>query len=65
MRMTIKSTSRIVRLDGVECRAWQGITDRAVRVTLYVARVEVDDSQDCSELDDELVETKPPHLVLA
>lgn len=60
MRMTIESTSRIVEASGVQCRVWEGETERGVKVIALIPRVAVKNGQDCSQFEEELQETKPP-----
>ena len=64
MRMTITSTPTIELLDGVPCRVWDGVTDRAVRVSVYVAAVRIDSpsDSDCAELERELIVQFPPEI---
>lgn len=50
-------------LNGVACREWEGITDRAVKVTVFVAAVRVeDDGVSCEEFAAELVEVSEPAI---
>ncbi len=41
MRLTIESTTKIVNIDGVECRVWEGQTVDGIPVHCFVTRVAV------------------------
>lgn len=60
MKMTIESTSRIVNASGIECRVWEGITERGVKVQALIPRVAALADQDLSQFEAELREQKPP-----
>lgn len=62
--MTITSTPTVELLDGVPCRVWDGVTDRAVRVSVYVAAVKVDAPSECecAALELELIERPDPEI---
>lgn len=59
MRITMRSTSEIVLLNGRPCRVWDGITDRAVQVRVFVAAISVPEGQH-AQLAEELIEQPPP-----
>jgi hypothetical protein len=60
MKMTIESTSRMVRVNGIECRVWEGVTERGASVQALIPRVAAHAHQDLSEFEAELQEHKPP-----
>lgn len=60
MKLTLHSTSAIVRLNGIECRIWEGTTGNGVPVTAFIPRVAVSDTHDPSEFERELRETRQP-----
>jgi hypothetical protein len=60
MRITIESTSRIVHVNGVPARVWQGATENGVAIVCMVTRVAVAKDADSSQLEAELVEHAPP-----
>lgn len=62
MRMTVISTPTKVLLDGVPCRLWEGITNRAVRVRVYIAAVEVEDPVEGDAFARELTERAEPGI---
>lgn len=65
MRITMTSTGESVLLDGAPCRVWEGVTDRAVRVQVYVAAIRVDERDDCTQFEAELFERREPDVVPA
>jgi hypothetical protein len=42
MTITVTSTTKIVHLDGIPCRIWEGCTDTGIPVHTYIARISVD-----------------------
>lgn len=60
MKMTIQSTTQIVRASGVDCRVWEGVTERGVKVQALIPRVAALADQDLSQFEAELKEQKPP-----
>lgn len=65
MKVTLESTSKVVMLNGVPARIWEGQTERGVPVHCYVTRVAVDQAADASELELELIEQRPPSPEIA
>lgn len=39
MKITIESTSRIVHVDGVEARIWEGVTESGIPVFAFLTRI--------------------------
>jgi hypothetical protein len=60
MKLTIESTSKIVHVNGVPARIWEGHTESGIPVHCYVTRVAVHKSEDCSQFERELQETRRP-----
>lgn len=54
MRATIVSTERFAKLDGLQCRVWEGTTERGVPFLAYVAGVAVREDQDGAQFEEEL-----------
>lgn len=65
MKVTLESTSKIVTLNGVGCRIWEGKTEGGVPIHVYIALTAVDSSEDASELERDLRESKPPSAAVA
>jgi hypothetical protein len=63
MKLIIESTSKIVEVNGVPARIWEGITSTAIPVHCYIARVAVKEGMDpavYAQFENELKETKAP-----
>jgi len=60
MKIQIESTTKIVTLNGIPARIWEGKTESGISVHCYVTRVAVKNNADCSEFEKELQEHQPP-----
>lgn len=63
MKITIEKTNKIVHLDGVPARVWEGKTESGIAVHCYVTRIAValEESPEVHEqFRKELQETKAP-----
>ena len=60
MKITIESTTKIVELNGVECRIWEGHTEKGVPIHCFIPRIAVRDDQDCSQFEADLIEKRAP-----
>jgi hypothetical protein len=63
MKATIKSTSKIIHLNGVPARIWEGETESGVKVHCYITRVAIDKEEKLEErkrFSRELQEHDPP-----
>ena len=60
MKITIESTQKMVTLDGVPARIWQGQTENGIPVHCYVTRIAVAADADCSQFERELEEHAEP-----
>lgn len=61
MKITIESSNKIVELNGVPARIWEGQTESGIRVHCFVTRVAIDkDESRVSEFIKELEETRTP-----
>jgi hypothetical protein len=60
MKITIESTGRIVNLEGIDCRLWEGTTERGVKIECLIPRVAARDDQDLSQFEAELKEQRAP-----
>jgi len=63
MKMTIESTTKIVKVDGIDCRVWEGETERGVKVICIIPGVAVADEQDVPQFEAEWQEHLVPHLL--
>ncbi len=55
MKLTLESTSKIVTLNGVPARIWEGHTDKGVACHAFITRIAADRQADLSEFETELL----------
>jgi hypothetical protein len=60
MKITIESTTRIVNANGIDCRVWEGVSERGVKVQCLIPRIAALKGQDLSQFEVELHEMRPP-----
>ncbi len=60
MKLTIEQTSKIVELNGVPARIWEGHTESGIPVHCYITLVAVRDELDRSQFEKELRWQKAP-----
>jgi len=63
MKITIENTSKIVQLNGLSARIWEGKTESSIPVHCYITRVAVHEDQPpevFKQFEQELQETKKP-----
>ncbi len=60
MKITIESTEKIVTLNDVPARIWEGRTDSGTPVHCYVTRIAVVKEEDTRTFETELQEHRPP-----
>ena len=68
MKITIASTTKIVSLNGIDCRVWEGETERGVPVHCYIPRIAVEKGLAASQYDQfeaELREQRKPSAAVA
>jgi hypothetical protein len=62
MKIQIESTTKIVQLNGVPARIWEGNTESGIPVHCFVTRIAVSKNADTSEFEKELREHAPPSM---
>lgn len=60
MKMTIESTDKIVEVNGVPARIWQGTSERGITVIAYITSIAAAGDADLAELEADLQEHAPP-----
>lgn len=60
MKITIESTTKIVNANGIDCRVWEGTTERGIAVQVLVPRIAVLKDADTSQFEAELQEQRAP-----
>ncbi|MFA9478536.1 hypothetical protein ACERK3_09530 [Phycisphaerales bacterium AB-hyl4] len=65
MKVQLESTEKIVNINGVPARIWEGHTESGIAVHAYVTRIAVHKDADASEFERELQEHRPPSVDVA
>lgn len=60
MKITIENTEKIVQLDGVPARVWEGKTDSGIPVICFITRIAVPTDENQEQFRRELLEQCPP-----
>jgi len=61
MEITIKNTSKIIMINGIEARVWEGETKSGIKVHAYIPRIAIDKEEtNIEEFKQELEECEPP-----
>jgi hypothetical protein len=60
MKITIESTTKIVQLDGIPARIWEGKTESGIPVHCFVTRIAADKTQNLLQFEEELQEHRKP-----
>ncbi len=61
MRVSLESTTKIVTINGVEARIWEGITDSGIPVHAFISRIATRASYDQTKFKAELDECREPY----
>jgi hypothetical protein len=65
MKIIIESTSKIVELNGVPARIWEGTTESGIELHCFITRVAIDEEETrTEEFERELKEQKKPSVAL-
>jgi hypothetical protein len=56
MKITIESTTKIIKANGIDCRVWEGTTERGVKLQALIPRIAALGDQDLSQFESELQE---------
>lgn len=65
MKLIIENTTKLVELNGVPCRVWEGVTGKGVKVHAFITRVGVDREADAGEFEADLQEQRTPSVEVA
>ena len=60
MEITVSNTTKIVQVNGVPARVWEGKTASGIPVHCFVTRIAVSENADCFQFDQELKECRKP-----
>ncbi len=64
MKITIENTTKVVELNGVPARIWEGHTDSGIPVHCYITRVAVKEGLDCTQFERELAAQRKPSAAI-
>lgn len=62
MKITIENTTKVVELNGIPARIWEGHTDSGIPIHCYITRVAVAEGLDCTQFERELQEQRKPSV---
>lgn len=63
MKITISNTTKIVTLDGVPARIWEGETESGIKIHCFITRIAINENEPRKgEFENELQSQKPPSL---
>lgn len=66
MKVTLESTSKIVQLNSMPARIWEGKTDSGIVVHAFITRIAIDkDEPNSEQFEKELKEVVPPSAGVA
>lgn len=60
MKITLQNTTKIVEVNGVPARIWEGHTESGIPCHAFITRVAVLGTEDTAQFDRQLQETKAP-----
>lgn len=60
MTITVRNTTKIVEMNGVPCRIWEGATESGIPVHCFIVRIAAHRDLDQSQFEAELQETRAP-----
>jgi len=61
MKVQLRSTDKIVHLNNVPARIWEGVSEGGVKVHAYITRIAIDkDEPNSEQFEKELQEHQPP-----
>jgi hypothetical protein len=63
LKLTITPTDRVVNVDGVPVRIWEGVTTHGAKCTLFIHRIAVHVAAGSEELDRSLTAVPAPSRV--
>jgi hypothetical protein len=60
MKVILENTTKFVFVGGVECRVWEGATEKGVPLVAFIPRIAVREQDDATEFAAEFKETRAP-----
>jgi len=65
MKITIQNTTKLVEVNGVPARVWEGKTDSGIAVQCLVTRIAAPKTDNLAQFEAELKEQAPPSAEVA
>jgi len=65
MKIEIESTDKIVDIDGVPVRLWEGYTEHGIKCKAFIHRLAVHNDDDAGQFDRELKEQMQPDSIIS
>ncbi len=65
MKVTLESTTKLVNVNGVPARVWEGTTESGIPIHAYITRVAVGIDDDQAQFERELQECRAPSAAVA
>lgn len=63
MEITITNTSKIIHINGIPTRIWEGQTKSGIKIHCYITRIAIDKNElRTKEFESELLEQKIPSI---
>ena len=62
MKIAIESTTKVVEVNGVPRRIWEGHTESGIALHCFITGLAVENALDLSEFERELEEQSPPSI---
>ena len=60
MKITIESTEKLVELNGVPARVWEGHSESGIKVHCFITRISPQTNDNLEQFEQELKEQKAP-----
>ena len=60
MKVSLESTTKIVELNGMPARIWEGETDSGIKVHAFITRIAALITENLAQFEAELKECSPP-----
>jgi hypothetical protein len=60
MKISIESTTKIVKLNGVPARIWEGTTETGIKIHAFITRIAIGKDEDGTQFQKELHECVVP-----
>lgn len=65
MEIQLHSTTKVVTLNGIPARVWEGVTAKGIPIHAFITRIAVEKSENLSEFEVELDSASEPSVDVA